>query len=358
VPDPAGALIAVRTTASKQIGFGHLRRCLTLAGELRAGIHAHAGIEFWIQGDLAALAVAEADGFPARQVAGPEPATTAALVRATGIGTLIVDAYDVDEASFSALRPLLRHGLVALDDLADRFLDVDMIINGSPHAAKLRYRSAPDALRLLGPEYALLRPIFRELAVHSSGAAVTRVLVTMGGADPHGATALVVAAVRRALPGAKVDLVIGPLFGPVPDLEDLALREPSSVHLHRAPGDLAPLMADADIAVSGGGQTLYELAAAGVPTVAVCVADNQQGNIAALRDVSLLPGGTFPEAAISGCREVEAACRRLAADRNLRERMSGAGRALVDAMGGARVADMILRLMRTKGAVDHVRLES
>ena len=38
-------------------------------------------------------------------------------------------------------------------------------------------------------------------------------------------------------------------------------------------------MLEADIAVSAGGQTLFELARVGTPTAAVCVADNQINNL-------------------------------------------------------------------------------
>jgi len=71
------APIAFRTTASKQIGFGHLRRCLTLAGELRRAGGAASSICFWIEPDPAAVAVAAAAGFEARLVSGPDPDATA-----------------------------------------------------------------------------------------------------------------------------------------------------------------------------------------------------------------------------------------------------------------------------------------
>ena len=68
------ATIAFRTTAGKQIGFGHLRRCLTLAGELRRAGGASSPIGFWVDSDPAAVAVAAAAGFEARTTAKlPDP---------------------------------------------------------------------------------------------------------------------------------------------------------------------------------------------------------------------------------------------------------------------------------------------
>ena len=48
------------------------------------------------------------------------------------------------------------------------------------------------------------------------------------------------------------------------------------------------LMLDADICISAGGQTTYELARVGVPTVCVCFADNQRFNIKGLSDGGFL----------------------------------------------------------------------
>jgi len=336
------ATIAFRTTAGKQIGFGHLRRCLTLAGELRRAGGAASRIGFWIDSDPAAVDVAVAAGFEARLVSGPEPEATAAWLDAGEVGTLVVDSYTVAPAWFSAWRHRVGM-LVAIDDLADRELDVDVVVNGTPQAAQLSYRTAAGAQLLLGPRYALLRPHFRDLPVRRAAPRVTRVLVTLGGADPHSSTAAVVEAVKRALPAAALDVVIGPLFGPVPDLDRCAATDPARLQLHRDLDDLSALMAAADLAVSGGGQTLYELAAAGVPTLALSLADNQDPNIAALAGVSLLSAGRLSESAADGFRSIEEGCRQLAADPALRQRMSDAGRSLIDGQGAARVADVILR---------------
>jgi UDP-2,4-diacetamido-2,4,6-trideoxy-beta-L-altropyranose hydrolase len=344
--------IAFRTTAGKKIGFGHLRRCLTLAGELRRAGGAAGAIHFWVDGNPAAVEVAVAAGFEARLIAGPDPDVTAAWLDAGEVGTLVVDSYAVMPASFSAWRRCVR-SLVVLDDLADRQLDVDVVVNGSPYAAELNYRTGPDAVRLLGPRYALLRPWFRDRPRRRVAARVTRVLVTLGGADPESSTMAVVEAVQRALPEAALDVVIGPLFGPVPELDRRAAGDPPRLRLHRALDDLSTLMAAADLAISAGGQTLYELAAAGVPTVALCLADNQEPNVAALAGVSLLSAGRVHEEAAGRFNRVEEGCRRLAADPGLRERMSDAGRALIDGQGAARVADVILRSGNRPRSIEH-----
>ena len=339
-------MIAFRTTAGKAIGFGHLRRCLTLAGELRTVLDS-APIRFWIDGDQRACSLANAAGYETCLVSLAEPAGTDALIDQTKTEVLIADSYTLTETAFSSWHLRLRC-LVVVDDLADRFIDADAVLNGSPYAQQLRYRAAPDCQFWLGPEYALLRPVFRGLAAREISASVRRVLVTLGGADPQGSITAVVAAVQRALPATEMDVVIGPLFGPVPELDVLATADDGRIRVLREIDDMAPLMLRADIAISGGGQTLYELAASGVPTIAICMADNQQGNIAALANRTLLIGGAVREDA--DWSQLEGACHKLAADPGLRRSLSSCGQALVDGKGALRVADMIRTLALKRGA--------
>ena len=47
-------------------------------------------------------------------------------------------------------------------------------------------------------------------------------------------------------------------------------------------------LGNSDIAISACGQTLYELAKIGTPTIGVCVADNQQNNIKGWKSIGFL----------------------------------------------------------------------
>jgi spore coat polysaccharide biosynthesis predicted glycosyltransferase SpsG len=100
--------------------------------------------------------------------------------------------------------------------------------------------------------------------------------------------------------------------------------------MHEAPPELAPLMAAADLAVCAGGQTTYELAAMGLPAVALCIADNQRINLDALAQV--------PTLLLSDAAALSSTVRALAADRTQQQRLSQRGRALVDGRGADRVA--------------------
>jgi spore coat polysaccharide biosynthesis predicted glycosyltransferase SpsG len=101
------------------------------------------------------------------------------------------------------------------------------------------------------------------------------------------------------------------------------------------------VMLDSDIAISAGGQTLYELARVGVPTIAVAVADNQLENVRKLGKVGFTQS-------LGGWKE-ESLLRELAVKveilKNLKVRKSiySLGRKLVDGRGSLRIINHLMK---------------
>jgi spore coat polysaccharide biosynthesis predicted glycosyltransferase SpsG len=208
----------------------------------------------------------------------------------------------------------------------------------------------PGTRLLLGPRYALVREQF-SVRKRSIERTVSRVLVTTGGTDLGGWVTRLVRAVRETLPGAVVDVIVGPYFASesVRVLDTLAAACPNVV-LHRNVADVRDLMLNADIAVTGGGQTLFELAATGTPAIAVCLAENQTANLISLHTAgSLVYAGRLDHPdVVSRIRE---AVTQLSSSWDRREQMSLAGRTAVDGEGPARVAEALLQLGRSHAAI-------
>jgi UDP-2,4-diacetamido-2,4,6-trideoxy-beta-L-altropyranose hydrolase len=81
-------------------------------------------------------------------------------------------------------------------------------------------------------------------------------------------------------PWFKKHIVVGSAFRNLAELESIADDNTRLIHAPDAEG-MKAVMLESDIAVTSGGQTLYELARLGVPSVALAVADNQRNNVAA-----------------------------------------------------------------------------
>ncbi len=97
---------------------------------------------------------------------------------------------------------------------------------------------------------------------------------------------------------------------------------------------------EADLAISAGGQTLYELARVGCPTVAVRMAANQDGQLGVFEEAGFLRIAGHGDH--SGIVEaIGEAVRTLMADPPARATMSVAGQRLIDGHGALRVARTI-----------------
>lgn len=238
---------------------------------------------------------------------------------------------------------------LAVDDLADRRLGADMVLDVGPDRTLADYEGLvePDCRLLLGPAYALVRPAFaagREgaLARRRASAAVSRVLVSMGLTDVGGVTAQVVDRLLPRLGEARLDVVLGSGAASLAAMQRLAGRDPR-IALHVETDAMAELCALADLAVGAGGSSTWERCVMGLPALTVLLADNQKPGARALA----VAGAT--EIVDARAPDFEAAFDRAftglmrSADR--RARMAKAAASLCDGQGDERAASAFLDLV-------------
>lgn len=326
----AAPRVAFLTHGGPAIGLGHVVRSLSLA---RAFAGDGARVVFLVGREARVASAVEAAGFDALEtdweISG---AVARALVAALRPEMLVVDSYAVSGALLDLLRPLVGQ-LVAIDDLADCPLPVHTVVNGGIDAEHLEYRGGlPETVYLLGPRYALLDPAYAAAPERRTRASVERVLVTLGGGS-HPAALRAVVQATLSLGTAAVDVPVGPFAdeGVADAIEDVR------VVVHRGVSALRSLMLAADLAISGAGMTLYELAATATPIVSLTMAPNQRPNAAAFeRAGAALAAGSadHPDLGATVARHLEC----LGADAALREKLGVAGRRLVDGQGASRVA--------------------
>ncbi len=346
--------VAFLTHAGPGIGLGHVRRCLALA---HAWARDGAELAFVAPGAGASLdrAVPELLAAGAGRVDVAEidwlRDPDAACARLRGADVAVVDSY---RASPALVRSLAAGAgrVAAIDDLADRPLPAHVVINGGIAAESLGYERHPDTRYLLGPRYALIDPRFADGATtRAPRPAVRSVLVALGGAPSPDVLAAAVDAVRDAVPEATVDVVAGPFgardrLGATGDATGGARA--GRVAVHGDVPDMRPLMRAADLAVTGAGVTLYELAATGTPAVVVEVADNQAPNAS-----GFAAAGAALRAGRSGDRGlrdgIAAAVARLAGDPALRTAIAARARELVDGRGALRAAREIAAMLPAAG---------
>jgi UDP-2,4-diacetamido-2,4,6-trideoxy-beta-L-altropyranose hydrolase len=294
--------VAIRTDASPTMGTGHLMRCLTLADALRVD---GAEVTFlcalstvpWsrlVEDRRHQIRILDERGeglgdgdlrhsswLPWGQVADADATATALAGPADW---LVVDHYGLDARWEMRMRAAGRK-VMAIDDLADRAHDCDLLLDHNPQVAD-RYDSLvpPTADRLIGPRYALLRPEFATARGTLHRGVIERIAVFMSGTDPEGSTLMVLAALAESdLRDIELDVVIGGASPHIAAVKAAAERRGRAT-VHVDTPDIAGLFARADLAVGGGGVAALERSCVGVPSITIAIADNQIPGLEVLRN--------------------------------------------------------------------------
>lgn len=305
--------VAFRVDASLDIGTGHVMRCLTLADTLAAcGVECrficreHPG---HLIGHIRNKGY-RVDALPAiNENAHPtesqphahwlgchwetDAVQTKAILTQSVPDWLVVDHYALDARWEKALQGCYRK-LMVIDDLADRPHVCDLLLDQNLGREPGDYEALVPAYcrRLIGPQYALLRPEFAALREYSLQRRRTpelkHLLITMGGVDQINATSKVLKALKASLlpPECQITVVMGARAPWLEQVRSLATTMPWPTTVRVSISDMAQVMADSDLAIGAAGSTSWELCCLGVPSLLVCVANNQLAVITALASAS------------------------------------------------------------------------
>lgn len=292
--------VVFRTDGSTSMGQGHVMRCLTLANVLRergaeinfvcrehpghlCDLIAQRGVVVH-RLPLAEEGVNHLPGHAGWLGASWESDAEQTRHVIQGLGgvadVLVVDHYAVDHRWETALRPSVAK-ILAIDDLADRIHDCDLLLDQnffSDLSTRYDGKVPSRCVTLLGPDYALLQPVYAEL--HSQIALrdgpVRRIFVFFGGADTENFTGLSVAAFQQlGRPDIHLDVVMTEKNYRYEGIEK-AIEGWSNIRLHGPLPSLGPLMATADLAIGAGGATVWERLCLGLPSVVISLAENQK----------------------------------------------------------------------------------
>lgn len=320
-----------RCDAGADHGLGHLSRCVAIADTVaeRGG-----AARFYVSADESMQAFAEMHEWHAMPsdtgTAGDLAFMQDELKRAPN-SIVVVDNKHVGKDYVSALRGL--RPVAQIVDGDPRESAADLVINNHPGVEAF----VGQGTFLLGPAYNTVRAGYFAAAQMPGRRAV---LITMGGEDPSNHTAWVLCNLGDLFAGRPVIVVIGPAHSD-PDAVVKAAKNVAGVEIHYAPRDLVALAERSEVAISAGGTTCYELAAAGIATAAIATEPHQHALIAPLADRgALLPLGGG-DVSIEFART---AAGDLFAQPNLRNDIAQAARALFPAPGAPRIADALFEL--------------
>ena len=332
-----GGLALIRCDGGGMLGFGHVKRSLTLARSLRdrEGL----GVLFALNGEEEAAAVIRQAGF--ETIVLPRNSQTTAFTSLVGVkkpDMLIADARTNLSRDMLA-RIGTRVGIVALiDDTSDRRLAATHVYYPpSPQVDRFSWNGTNTTVRV-GWEWALLGfdPARLPAVPAPRNAERPTMIVSMGGSDPLDLTRLAARALTRITAPFRVRFVIGPGFRNGRAIAREIEAMSPSFEIVLGCDDLGSELAAADLAIVTFGVTAYELAALGVPALYLAISDDHT-----------LSGSCFEKAGMGmvlglgrmlRADDIARAAWKLLQDPERRRDMRAAGLNTVDGRAGERIA--------------------
>ncbi|MBS3918873.1 MAG: GNAT family N-acetyltransferase [Deltaproteobacteria bacterium] len=335
--------LVILTEGGRDRGFGHITRCLSFYEGFR-------------ERDFKVTLIVNGDNSVRDLLKGKRHKIFNWLKRRAELFEMIgeadvalVDSYLADRNLYEEVCGMV-HYAVYFDDTQRLDYPEGIVINGAIGAEKRRYPEREGVTYLLGIDYTPLRKEFSKVPKRKIRKEVETMMITFGG-DDRKITPRILKHLIQTYPGIRKEVVVGRGFKNITEIGNL--KGPLTVLLYFPDAQgMKKVMLNADLAISGGGQTLYELARVGVPTIVIGLSDNQLPNIKGWQKAGFISyAGWYRDRGLLDKlkREVD---RLLPYE--MRKERSKKGRATIDGKGVKRAIDRIVSSLK-EGSSLHLR---
>lgn len=350
--------IIFRADANRNIGMGHVMRCLSIADSYK---HYGHNVKFIIAEHKVENLIKER-GFEVIVLSSDYTMLDEELKiwpKIINIDVLFIDSYYVTPGYLSEIKTKFNCTIVYIDDLHSFPYPVDVLINYNIYGLDINYKQiysdsgtkCPQLL--LGPSFAPLRLAFRKTPPQKQKKLVENILISTGGADElHLALTFAKAISQHELPKYKYHILLGSLNQDKETIKAVT-AENKSIILHENVSDMKTLIQSMDIAISAAGSTLYEISACGIPLITFILADNQIPGATSFEKIGLainagdVRGKFSAKKNLSNTLRADAiasffnAIEKLSNDYELRVAMGLRMQKMIDGFGADRIVDAI-----------------
>lgn len=324
--------VFIITEGGKDIGFGHITRCLSLyqAFEER-GIKP----KFIINGNNDIEYLLKKVNYQIFNWLGERNKLLAILKDAD---IAIIDSYLADISVYNILSDLVKLS-VYIDDNKRLDYPNGIVLNGNIHAEKLNYPKRDGITYFLGTKYTPLRKEFWEVPENKIKEKIESIMVTFGGDDAKNITPKILKLLSKNYSNLKKTIIIGNAFKNIDEIKKESDKNTNLIYYPDAE-KMKETMLKSDIAISACGQTLNELARVGVPTIGVCIAENQLESVKEWKRLGFLKYAGWNKEN-DFIKKIKNSLKYLE-DIKVREGKSAIGREFVDGKGSFRIIKILL----------------
>jgi spore coat polysaccharide biosynthesis predicted glycosyltransferase SpsG len=252
---------------------------------------------------------------------------------------VFIDSYLAEHDIYERISEQIKTAVYFDDDLRIDY-PRGFVLNGAIFAEQLPYPKKRDVTNLLGTTYTPIRREFWDTPPKLIRKEVETLMVIFGGSDMCNVTPKIQKVLNKTYPYVQKEIIVTRLFANISEIKKLRdkntelICEPDAI-------ELKEIMQESDIAISAGGQTLYELARVGVPTIGICIAQNQLQNLNGwsksgfLEYIGWYNNKDIQSKLIAALKKMKFYNKRISCSKRTRE--------LIDGKGSRRVCDILLQ---------------
>mgnify|MGYP006432842393 FL=1 len=326
----------VLTEGGKKSGFGHITRCVSICNEFnKKGFK----INFIVYGDHSIKNTLNNFKFSVTNCIGDFYKDELAIKNSL---VVLIDSIKISKVDILKILSL-NNNVIHIDDekqynIVNNGFILDWTINRFKkstvsHASK-------NVTYLTGSKYIPLRKEFYNSPKYVVNITVKKVLLTFGGSDVRNITPKILGFLVDNYTNIEKKVIIGSSCKNIENIKKISDKN-TSIVIGASAESMARSMYDSDVAIASGGQTLYELAKIGVPTIAIILVDNAVDDTIGWESVGFLKNiGWFDDKNLLKNLSNEFF---LLQDEKERKKMSKAGTSSVQGNGAKLIADEVMR---------------
>ena len=324
-----------------QIAMGHIMRCLSIADAL----HGLGEPVRFILADEQAVSLLKQRGYDAIVLhtkwnhMEEELPVLSQVIQNEHIEKMLIDSYQVTQRYLTELSKLVT--IFYIDDLKLFEYPVDAVICYANYWKKFQYKiNGTRTTYLLGMKYVPLKQAFWNCEAKIISEKANNLLILTGGSDPFNVTEQILDSIDT-YQFQTIDVICG-IYNTNYNKFVKKYENNKNIKFHQAVNNIEQYMKKADIAISAGGTTLYELCAIGTPAISFSFADNQLDNVRQFQEDGLIDySGDARMNDIAGT--IDQCLIRYRNDFELRKEKSEKMQKMVDGKGAIHLAEALLK---------------
>lgn len=266
--------LKIFTEGGQNIGYGHISRCSSLYDEVvNRGLNA----EIIINGKFDGIELLKDKNIVYENWLSEDYM----INHVTNDDLVIVDSYLADLDLCKSISKETNKVLF-IDDNGRIDHPKGIIVNPSLSIDSIDYSKKIKNRVIYGRDYIILREPFKNIERTNFNNSVEKVLITLGGTDILGLIPVIIENIIKENSDLEFYIVLG-----TDDFEKYIDKYLSikniKMYKNLSALEMKDLMLSVDMAITGAGQTIYELMATKTPFIAIQIIDNQKNNVNSIK---------------------------------------------------------------------------